>query len=204
MKYSQPEFYRFSEDSIHIGNWTLEELSKRNFSCEDFKGADFGAGCGVVGLEFLSKLNKSITFDFIEGQESFESHFKNNRDQVLNISKEKVNFLNINLNEMRTEDYSNYYDLILTNPPYFNKNENRLGPSKERNHCRFFMDLGFEEWIEIIFLCLKVGGDACFSMRDFEGKKKSFLEEKYKDKVSFKYKILMDKTTLVFFSVLKK
>lgn len=204
MKYSQPDFYKFSEDSIHIGNWALEELSNKNVSFEGFKGADFGAGCGVVGLEFLSKSNKSIPFDFIEEQNDFEAHFNKNSDQLNKKSKEKIHFFNNNIMEMRGQKYSNYYDLILSNPPYFNKEENRLGSSKERNQCRFFMDLKLEEWIEIIFLCLKKGGNACFSMRDPEGKKKELLEENYKDKVSFKYKTLMEKTTLVFFSVLKK
>ena len=203
MKYSQPDFYRFSEDSIHISSWAAKKLGVLELSPDEFHGADFGCGCGIVGLEFLAKIEKSLKFDFFEVQKPFKEHFEKNVKIFSLLEEKQIRFFNLNLKSLKVEEFKNNYDLILSNPPYFNVDENRMGASALRNNCRFFTNLSFEEWIEVIFYCLKVGGSTCFSMRDPD-KKKDFLETHFKNKVNLTFKYLKDKTTLVFLFVLEK
>jgi len=126
IKYSQPDFYHFSEDSILLVKESVSFFKTKG----KFKNVlDLCAGCGVIGIE-LSLSIKIDSLDFIELQEDFLVHLKQNllNSNIRNTNIYNLDFLNCNLNKK--------YDLILMNPPYFDSEANRLGPNPNKNKCR--------------------------------------------------------------------
>ena len=151
IKYSQPDFYHFNEDSILLVKETIS-FFKPFLS---FKNVlDLCAGCGVVGIE-LSLSIKSDSLDFIELQEDFVVHLKENilNYNISNTNIYNLDFLNCNVDKK--------YDLILMNPPYFDSEANRLGPNPNKNKCRLITKLKAQKLIKKIELSLLDQGHLC-------------------------------------------
>ena len=126
IKYSQPDFYHFSEDSTLLVRESLSFFkSKKQFNYV----LDLCAGCAVVGIEF--SLSKTVQFiDFIEQQEEFIPHINKN---LLNHNIQNANVYNLDFS--KCNDYKKY-DLILMNPPYFDSAAHRASPNAKKNKCR--------------------------------------------------------------------
>jgi tRNA1Val (adenine37-N6)-methyltransferase len=127
-KYSQPEFYRFSQDSIFIANIGAEIYKKFGFKSI----LDIGAGSGVIGFELAQKVEEVKKLEFVELQKSFYPHLIKNRE-----SRNKSARIFIG-------DFADYaqtslskFDLILCNPPYYERSKNRVSKNIERRICRF-------------------------------------------------------------------
>ncbi len=190
LKYYQPEFYKFSEDSLLLA----EESSKlvKEIFPEDFsiKGLDLCSGCGVVGIETMVQLENVSFFHFLELQSLFEPFFQKNVFSFLSqYQRDKVKFFNANLDSFSGSSKMKY-NLIISNPPYFKKGKNRLGNDKRRNLCRFFSELDFSNFLNFIYFTLDREGIVLFLGRDGEvyNDIKMFLEKKPKDFEIFKYK----------------
>lgn len=137
-KYSQPESYRFSHDSVFLARRAFEIVHDEVKS--NWRGLDLCAGSGIVGLDFLFHCKTELKlqlerFDFLEVQNDYASHFEINKGR-LNNEITKIQFLNKNY----CESLHTQYDLILCNPPYFNPEEGQLSPNQFKNRCRFFID----------------------------------------------------------------
>lgn len=151
MIYSQPDFYKFNEDSIRLVRFICKNLKAESFD----NALDVCAGCGVIGIELSRSLNLS-NLSFIEKQVEFISHiekninaFKVNKTQIYNLD-----ILNFSINDK--------FDLIVMNPPYFEYSKTRKSPDQRRNTCRIIK----EEKIKEILLILKdyLRGDGYFCM----------------------------------------
>lgn len=152
MDYHQPDFYRFSQDSIEFVHW----LEKQSFFKDpsSLSCLDLCAGCGVIGLELLLRFSK-LHMDFCEKQEQFKSFFDKNgktlRGQYV-------------ISDFR--DYSlGPYDYIFCNPPYFSPSEGHLSSMPEKRMCRFFSS---QDWTDLFFTferLLKPEGQAFFLAR---------------------------------------
>lgn len=165
--YSQPEEYRFSQDSVFLARMVFE-LFQNDLS--EMRGLDLCSGCGVIGLEFLfhsktAKKKMPTRFDFLEVQEIYKSHFETNLLSY-GANLPPVSFLNENYEVLKTEVYKNTYDLILSNPPYFRPGQGILSPSEFKNRCRFFIDSDFKNFIEAIDNALKPNGEAYILLKD--------------------------------------
>lgn len=68
--YSQPDFYRFNEDSTKLVAFIQNHLKKTPQSI-----IDLGAGCGVIGIE-LKKLYHEAYLTLVEGQSEFLPYLK--------------------------------------------------------------------------------------------------------------------------------
>lgn len=177
--YSQPAEYRFSHDSVFLARRVFELLASEDLS--QLRGLDLCSGCGIIGLDFLfhcdRELQKSLhSFDFIEVQDIYRNHFEKNCEQVGDI-KTHLRFKNINYAELTQKNFENRYDLILCNPPYFQKGQGKLSPSAFKNRCRFFVDADFYSLINGIENSLNSSGRAFVLLRDLQDHGFSYFEE---------------------------
>lgn len=124
LKYLQPDFYKFNQDSIKLVNFALHNLDAIRFQ----NIIDVGCGSGVIGIEYY--LKQKCQVDFLEIQKEFLPFLKKNIEAF-----ELENFKIIN------QDLASYrptkkYDLVLVNPPYFIKENSRIGLNIKKNRCR--------------------------------------------------------------------
>ena len=160
-QYSQPDFYHFSEDSISLS----KEVA--NFIIKDNKGnlssLDLCAGTGIVGLELLHRTDLISNMDFCEVQKPFIKHLKKNIDYYKSInSKVSFNIINSSFKNLNNVIYTNKYNLIICNPPYFEEGSGIYSKNIERNKCRFLIDNTFCDLIYSIVYSLKINGYAFF------------------------------------------
>lgn len=155
LKYSQPEFYHFSEDSI--------ELAKTLVSGKSLKVLDLCCGCGVVGLEF-SRINKGkiSQLDFLELQLEFSNHLETNIKNFLPQYIESSSYFK-NLKEFELDKK---WDVILCNPPYFKKGHGRPSSDPKKQICRTQETFEFQD-LELFFKrFLNRNGKAYIVIRD--------------------------------------
>lgn len=164
--YKQPNEYHFSLDSIYFAEYVAKQVEHRE-NLEHIHMLDLCAGCGVLGLEiswFLKKLKK---IDFIEIQEIYTSYFQQNVE-IVNRPELELKWHLINYAGLLSKPWKNKYDLIISNPPYFQLGHGILSPSTFKNRCRFFIDDSFENFIFAITNALTPGGEAYFLQRSLK------------------------------------
>ncbi|MFG1482817.1 methyltransferase [Halobacteriovorax sp. HFRX-2_2] len=141
--YSQPEFYRFSRDSIELANLVVNYLIDNSISPR--KVADLCCGSGVISLEIIQKLMddpslKVSSIDFYELQEDYRKHLENNIGQVSEYFPKtdfNINICNILKDLEQSQDR---YDLIVMNPPYFHHASGRSPKDERTRICREYKD----------------------------------------------------------------
>lgn len=190
-KYSQPEEYHFSIDSIEMA-WEIAEYLKQRIQEDNlvkkqspsdylknkmrwWKALDVCAGCGVVGFDLNFHMPAIRNIDFVDVQQVYESHFKSNVCLVKN--EGEFQFLAKNYDSLLTEEYKQKYQIIVCNPPYFNVDQGKHSPSEFKNRCRFFIDSTFAKLAEAIAHCLTDEGEAFMLLRDLEDHKIDLLTE---------------------------
>jgi tRNA1(Val) A37 N6-methylase TrmN6 len=126
----------------------------------DWRVLDLCAGCGIVGMDFMFHCHRELRVtpahcDFLEVQEIYRQHFEINR-QRLGLEQAELRFLNQNYNQPLNDQY----DLILSNPPYFDPRAGKLSPNEFKNRCRFFMDASHDELLACLGRSLSPRGRA--------------------------------------------
>lgn len=164
MDYHQPNFYRFSQDSLELVS-SVEEIMRHQKHLP-LKVLDLCAGCGVVGLETQLRF-PNWRIEYCELQASFFSYFEQNfalvfPSHVFNSSSYKV----MNMRDLKIETLEDRYDLILSNPPYFSPESGRLPSSQERRLCRFFSKEEWRDFLSCLERSLKPQGQAFFLARE--------------------------------------
>ncbi len=165
--YNQPEDYKFSLDSVYLAQ-TVANKIKDYPELENLKVLDLCAGCGVIGLELLIWVKKLGEIDFVEVQNVYEPFFTKNQSEIKNELKIDIptRWLNLNYQTMlKDESFKEQYDLIISNPPYFFKEEGIHSPNEFKNRCRFFIDSTLELLIETVLFSLKPNGAAYLLLR---------------------------------------
>jgi tRNA1(Val) A37 N6-methylase TrmN6 len=153
--YSQPEGYRFCQDSILFPKFVAARIGSR-VSAET-RLLDVCTGCGVVGFELQYHLPQIRRMDFLEIQDEFAAHFEANREIA---NKPHSHFLNENYARLSRPEFASKYDFILGNPPYFMIDEGKLSGRPLNDRARFFLDEKFETLIEGVIHALKPSGEA--------------------------------------------
>ena len=179
--YNQPDFYHFSDDSVWLAKAVSQVL--KNEDTFDFKALDLCAGCGVVGIEIIFDLTKSLYFDFIELQSVFLKYFDLN---VKSLSQLGVNtkFINQDFRKLyKNEKFYDAYDLVVSNPPYFEVGKHRLSTNNEKNICRFFKEGSFVEFIQSVLWVTKTGGKVFFLRRGFDAKQVVLIADQLNIKI---------------------
>ncbi len=177
--YSQPAEYRFSHDSIELAQRAAQFLQLRTPAGPRFRVLDLCAGCGVVGLELAkilqtgfsgsAKRNLELEFDFLEVQSVYREFFAMNCNLAApeaTVRWLEMNYASVLSDRKIGEDFTAQYDLVVSNPPYFDRAQGSLPPSDFRARCRFFIDSNFDTMFEAIATVLKPGGSALVLVRD--------------------------------------
>ncbi|WP_373998063.1 methyltransferase [Bdellovibrio bacteriovorus] len=169
-KYTQPEEYRFSHDSVFLARQVYELYSNKDV--KDLTALDLCSGCGIIGLDFLFHCQKNLNavpkhFDFLEVQSVYEKYFLENVS-ASGIKNCEMHFLNMNYSELLREKYFEHSDLILCNPPYFFTGNGKLSPSEFKNRCRFYLDSDFKTLLNAIEHSLRPAGNAFVLLRDLQ------------------------------------
>lgn len=163
--YFQPEEYKFSLDSVFLAQ-KVAKLIENVPEVSNWKALDLCAGCGIIGLELSLHTKSLINIDFLEVQEIYTSFFLENKKMIYpEPGVHNLHFLNLNYKSLLDLEFKNSYDLIVSNPPYFFKNEGLASPNQFKNRCRFFIDSDFETLILAIIFSLKPGSSAYLLMR---------------------------------------
>lgn len=151
--YSQPDFYRFSEDSLRLVDHALsfQDLSPKSV-------ADFGCGCGVIGIEYARRKNPDKVI-FLEAQSEFLPHLEMNTEAFLPkaTSSEIIHrrFSEVNWNRMDL-------DLILCNPPFYLPGQGEVSKDQRRHRCRTFEMDSWEILLKLAKISLAPKGLALF------------------------------------------
>ncbi len=163
--YHQPDEYHFSLDSVLLAKNVAHDL-RHHDSLDQLKIMDLCAGTGIIGLELFYHLKNIEHLHFLEIQNVYEEYFQKNLKMIAP-HKNHFQFILKNYDQLiHDENYHGVYDVILSNPPYFFKNEGLLSPSQFKNRCRFFLDSSFENLFLAIAYALKNKGQAYELVRD--------------------------------------
>jgi tRNA1Val (adenine37-N6)-methyltransferase len=145
--YSQPEFYRFNEDSILLVKFIQDlDLSPLNI-------LDLGAGCGVIGIELARSLMPSH-LALVEAQSDYLPHLQKNIELFLppKVSSQVI------ISSFGEFQSVSRYDLIVANPPYYLPGHGRPSPDSRRAIARSFLLDDWRFFLNLINLTLSNQG----------------------------------------------
>lgn len=162
--YSQPNDYHFSLDSILLAKAVTRD-TKNEPVLPNFRVLDLCAGAGIVGLELAHLWTMVKTIDFVEIQSRYRKYFDENIQKSAALGLQ-TQWREMNYADLLNAEDSEKYDLIVTNPPYFEKDQGLIPPNELKARSRFFLDSSFESLIEIILHTLKPQGEAYILTRD--------------------------------------
>jgi tRNA1(Val) A37 N6-methylase TrmN6 len=170
--YSQPQGYRFCQDSILFPRVVAGQIGSRVTASTRL--LDVCAGCGVVGFELQYHLPQIQRMDFLEIQDEFAAHFEANREIA---NKPHSRFLSESYARLSNPEFASAYDFILGNPPYFMSDEGKLSGRSLNDRARFFIDENFETLIEGVIHALKPSGEAYLLVKSGEVHGRDSLRE---------------------------
>lgn len=150
MDYQQPDFYKFSQDSIQLVNWVVKK-SEMASSC-----LDIASGCGVIGIEVANQIKNITTLTLVEKQKEFEKFLEFNSQNLL---RKDVN-VNIDILSFQKFKPIQKYDIITGNLPYFLEKNSRPSPNINKDICRRWREESILDVIKIITQGLSDKGKA--------------------------------------------
>lgn len=164
--YSQPDFYRFNEDSTALIRWV------QNSGLSPAKILDLGAGSGILGIE-LARFLKPQTLTLVEVQDEFRPFLEINADRFLPSSVSHVIVMK------RFSDYSSpdKFDLIVCNPPYYLPGKGEVSKNRNRAVARSFMIDSWSVLLKKISELLTSEGRAFIVLKSDESLFKMITEE---------------------------
>ncbi len=169
-EYSQPSFYHFSQDSIHLAQYALDKYKHKKIKSI----LDIGCGCGVVALEYARNVSDTVSkLTFIEKQEEFLPHLRENIKRFNSDSEFQV--LSTSFDSVLSLEP---FDLVLSNPPFFLSDTGRPSLNRHKNDCHFFSASEVEAFFELLFKCKKDGALVLFLSRADQ----PFIQKKMSDK----------------------
>lgn len=139
--------YRFSVDSVLLANF----VEVNSGECV----VDLGTGSGIIPL-LLSQKDEQVKIVGIEFQQSLAQMAKksvryNNQDSRITIIEGDLKESPFLLKGVK-------WDKVVSNPPYFRKEDTRISPKKEIAIARHEIKCNLEDVVKAASLLLKPGG----------------------------------------------
>ncbi len=149
---------------MFLARWVFEQVRGKDFQTWDV--LDLCAGCGIIGLDLLFHMQHELgtlpqSCDFLEVQSIYTEYFAKNQRLAPHCPGDWI-----------LENYEalprlqKKYDLIVSNPPYFFKDQGKLSPSDFKNRCRFFLDSSLDLLLQSVGSALKPTGQAYLLLPD--------------------------------------
>jgi len=130
---------KVTTDACLFGAWVASEISNEQLIINNC--LDIGTGTGLLALMLCQKINAG--FDCIEIDKEADQQAKENADS--SPWKERINVINADVKSFR---FDQKYDLIISNPPFYEK---EIRSSKDTKNIAHHSDeLKLEELLEII------------------------------------------------------
>ena len=147
---AQPKIgYRFGFDSVFLASFVNGYIKK--YIKKRLLLADIGAGVGSISLIIAFK-NDNIEITAIENNEDY---LKLAEENILtNFLNEKIKLINENIFNIN-KNFTNYFDIVVSNPPYHSANGN-LSNNILTDKSKRIVDL--EKWLQISISLLKNKG----------------------------------------------
>lgn len=127
--YQNTDWFSFNLDSILLANFVTKNLKNK-------KILDIGTGTGVIPL--ILTINENVKIDAIEIQKNVYDMCKKTIEY--NKLEDRIKLINNDV-EIYSKDINNYYDIILSNPPYFKNKKTNINKEKAISKHEIFLDL---------------------------------------------------------------
>jgi tRNA1(Val) A37 N6-methylase TrmN6 len=149
--YQNEKHFKFSLDAVLLANY-IKVKSGINI-------LDLGTGNGVIPLILASK-NDSVNICGIEIQKDVASLAR--KSVKYNGLEDRINIVNEDLREIDTMYKMESFDMVVSNPPYFAKNDGQ--PSQNNNHAfaRHELNGCISDFVETATKMIKYRGSAYF------------------------------------------
>ncbi|RUR07612.1 methyltransferase [Legionella sp. km772] len=164
--YKQPDEYHFCLESIYLADFVASQI-KSHSDLGSLRVLDLCAGCGVIGIELSWRLRALRQIDFVEIQSIYTDYFFQNLAEV-NRPELELRWHVLNYDALHAKNWQGRFDLIVSNPPYFQPGHGILSPSNFKNRCRFYLDSSFENYIAALANSLANKGKAYFLLRSLK------------------------------------
>lgn len=117
---------------------------------------DIGTGCGVIALMLAARLiNRDCQIDAIDIDKQAVNQCQQN---AFSADFSKVNAIEGDINQFRIES-SGCYDLIVTNPPYFESAVDCR--DRQRQLARYTESLSYQQLLDVVKRLLSITGRFC-------------------------------------------
>ncbi len=175
IKYSQPEFYRFSQSSVQLSEFAFKnkKYTKKVLVYDIFSGS------GVVGIEYVLRLKSMIEkVSFVELQFDFKNNLQENIENFIPEIKSEIFIQNFfHLKEINA-------DIILMNPPFYLNKTVREPLDYRRKLANICIGFNFYELEKRLFNISKSNVE--IFMLNVSGLNVSFFNLKKTEKLSSK------------------
>ena len=138
----------FGIDAVLLSDFAKEIRNNSNV-------IDLGTGTGILSILLSGKTNLNKIYG-IEIQEEVADMAK--RSVQLNNLENKIEIINKNIKELNTIFEKNYFDAIVTNPPYKKINTGKENEKTNKYISRHEVTANLEDFIKISFDLLKDKG----------------------------------------------
>jgi len=142
------EGFCFGIDAVLLSDFAKEIRNKA-------KVLDLGTGTGILSILLSGKTNLEKIYG-IEIQEEVADMAK--RSVKLNNLENKIEIINTNIKELNKKFEKNYFDNIVTNPPYKKVETGRINENEKKLISRHEITASLEDFIKTSFDLLKDKG----------------------------------------------
>lgn len=142
--YQNTDWFSFTLDSVLLANFVKLNLSHK-------KILDIGTGTGAIPLILSTKTNRVI--DAIEVQENVAHLFKKSIEY--NHLESQIHLIIGDVLDY-AKKFNHYYDVLISNPPYYNQLKKSM--TKEKLIARHEVRLCLEDLLKVSNRLLKDGG----------------------------------------------
>ena len=143
--------YCFTSDAVLLANFA-KATSKDVV-------IDMCSGSGIVGILFYGK-NKCKKVTLLEVQPQFADMAK--RSVLLNNLQDKIDVVNLKVQQAPDFLPKGGYDVVLCNPPYKIDKAHKISEDKHIAMCKYELTLTFDELCKSVSKLLKYGGKFYF------------------------------------------